>query len=122
MIGFYAYEWIINKIFLILIILLVLYASTKFLNGIFFYWIEKREQKKLEKTSLNVIRRSLVILLWIIGLLIVLDLFGIEISPFLASLGIGGLAIALALQDTLSNYFAGIYITLDKTIRVGDYI
>lgn len=54
--------------------------------------------------------------------LIILDRLRITITPFLASLGIGGLVVALALQDTLANFFSGIYILFDKPIRIGDYI
>lgn len=57
-----------------------------------------------------------------LGLLIFLDMIGISITPILASLGIGSLAVGLALQDTLANFFAGIYITIDKPIRVGHFI
>ncbi len=53
---------------------------------------------------------------------IILDHLKITITPFLASLGIGGLVVALALQDTLSNFFSGIYLSFDKPIRIGDYI
>ncbi|MBF0505244.1 MAG: mechanosensitive ion channel [Nitrospirae bacterium] len=53
---------------------------------------------------------------------IILDHLKITITPFLASLGIGGLVVALALQDTLSNFFSGIYLSFDKAIRIGDYI
>src|SRR5205823_797479 len=44
------------------------------------------------------------------------------ITPLLTALGIGGLAVSLALQDTLSNFFAGIYVLLDKPIRIGDTV
>jgi small-conductance mechanosensitive channel len=54
--------------------------------------------------------------------LIILDRLKITITPFLASLGIGGLVVALALQDTLSNFFSGIYLYFDKPIQIGDYI
>lgn len=57
-----------------------------------------------------------------IGVLIILNSLGVSITPLLATLGVGGLAVALALQDTLSNLFAGFYITLAKQIRVGDFI
>jgi small-conductance mechanosensitive channel len=57
-----------------------------------------------------------------IGLLIVLNGLGVSITPILTALGVGGLAVALALQDTLANFFAGIYITLAGQIRVGDYV
>ncbi len=54
--------------------------------------------------------------------LIILDRLNITITPFLASLGIGGLVVALALQDTLNNFFSGIYIFIDKPVRIGDFI
>jgi small-conductance mechanosensitive channel len=57
-----------------------------------------------------------------VGLLVLLAAFGIQIAPILAALGVGGLAVALALQDTLSNLFAGIHLLADKPIRVGDYV
>ncbi len=58
----------------------------------------------------------------VIGGLILLNTLGISITPIITALGIGGLAVALALQDTLANTFAGIYITLSRHIRPGDYI
>jgi small-conductance mechanosensitive channel len=58
----------------------------------------------------------------IIGLLIILSVLGISITPLLTALGVGGLAVALALQDTLANLFAGIHILMEKSIRVGDFI
>ncbi|HTL69894.1 MAG TPA: mechanosensitive ion channel family protein [Candidatus Eisenbacteria bacterium] len=57
-----------------------------------------------------------------LGALIFLDLIGISITPILASLGIGSLAVALALQDTLSNFFAGLYVAIDKPVRTGDFV
>jgi small-conductance mechanosensitive channel len=62
------------------------------------------------------------IILLAFAALIILDHLKITITPFLASLGIGGLVVALALQDTLSNFFSGIYLSFDKPIRIGDYI
>ncbi|WP_181788408.1 mechanosensitive ion channel family protein [Streptomyces phytophilus] len=57
-----------------------------------------------------------------IGLLILLETLGISIAPLLTALGVGGLAVALALQDTLANLFAGVHILASKTVQVGDYI
>ena len=48
--------------------------------------------------------------------------FNINLTPILATLGVGGLAVALALQDTLSNLFAGFYVSISGFIRIGDYI
>ncbi|WP_062642998.1 mechanosensitive ion channel family protein [Streptomyces maremycinicus] len=62
------------------------------------------------------------ILVLAIGFLVVLQTLGISIAPLLTALGVGGLAVALALQDTLANLFAGIHILASKTVQPGDYI
>ncbi len=54
--------------------------------------------------------------------MMIMDIFGISVTPILASLGIAGIAIGLAMQDTLSNFFAGIYILINQPVRTGDYI
>jgi small-conductance mechanosensitive channel len=59
---------------------------------------------------------------FIVGLLILLSVFGVQITPILTALGVGGLAVALALQDTLANLFAGLHMLADKPIRLGDYV
>ncbi|KUL50098.1 mechanosensitive ion channel family protein [Streptomyces sp. NRRL S-1521] len=56
------------------------------------------------------------------GFLVVLQTLGISIAPLLTALGVGGLAVALALQDTLANLFAGVHILAAKTVQPGDYI
>jgi len=58
----------------------------------------------------------------ILGMLVLLNLWGISITPILTALGVGGLAVALALQDTLSNLFAGFYVAVARQVRLGDYI
>jgi len=58
----------------------------------------------------------------ILGVLIILSQLKINIAPYLTALGVGGVAIALALQDTLSNLFAGFYVAVAGQVRLGDYI
>lgn len=80
----------------------------------------RRVQGDLPITSLsqNVARIVVVIL----GVLTILHSLDVSIAPLLTALGVGGLAVALALQDTLANLFAGIQVTLARQVRVGDYI
>ncbi|MDD5558975.1 mechanosensitive ion channel family protein [Candidatus Methylomirabilis sp.] len=59
---------------------------------------------------------------YLCGALVLLNTLGISITPILTALGVGGLAVALALQGSLANLFAGIHILVEKPIRVGDYI
>lgn len=57
-----------------------------------------------------------------LGVLVILNGLGLSITPMLTALGVGGLAVALALQEPLANFFAGLFITLAGQIRVGDYV
>lgn len=74
----------------------------------------------LPLTSLtqNLVKGSILVT----GALMILSGLGISITPLLTALGVGGLAVALALQETLTNLFAGVYITMARQVRVGDYI
>ena len=67
---------------------------------------------------LNIVRLTI----FSIGLLVVFRGLGVDITPVLAALGVGGLAVALALQEPLSNLFAGLFISLAGQVRIGDYI
>lgn len=63
---------------------------------------------------------------WVVGLGIIAvigsDALGISLAPALTALGVGSVTLALALQDTLSNFFAGVYLVVDKPVRPGDFI
>jgi len=62
------------------------------------------------------------ITIYLIGILIILDALNISIAPMITALGVGGLAVSLALKDTLSDVFAGLHILLSKKVQVGDFI
>lgn len=66
----------------------------------------------------NIIKLSV----YILGILVILQSLGISITPVLTALGVGGLAVALALQETLSNLFAGLQIIAARQVKPGDYI
>jgi len=80
----------------------------------------KRAELPISVTSLLLAVVKAVV--YVIGVLIMLNYLGISIAPIITALGVGGLAMALALQDTLSNLFAGVNIMAEQTIRVGDFI
>jgi len=79
-------------------------------------------QSRLHPGSVPLIRRGLSILVFAVGFLIILDALGLAISPLLAGLGIGGIAVALALQPLLANVFASSYMLSDSSIRIGDWV
>ncbi len=80
----------------------------------------RRTENRLFPVSLYSTIVQVVIL--ILGLLTALSSLGIAIAPILTTLGLGGLAVALALNDTLSNLFAGVQMVAARQIRVGDYV
>lgn len=81
------------------------------------------EKKRSSSSNLHIVGILTARLLFaVIGLIMILDALGIAITPLVASLGIGSLAVALALQDTLGNLFSGLYILMDEPIRLGDTV
>lgn len=70
----------------------------------------------------SVIRFFMKLLLYLVASLIILDNLGVQIGSLVASLGISGLAVSLALVDVLKDIFTGIYVLAEKTVRVGDYV
>lgn len=80
------------------------------------------ERRALGVGVTGLARTSVRLVVLVLGLLVLLDSLGIQITPIVTALGVGGLAVALALQDTLSNLFAGVHLLADEPIRVGDYV
>jgi small-conductance mechanosensitive channel len=83
---------------------------------------EKSGQTRRCEAVMLLVQRSGKILVVIVGILVVLDRFGINVSALVTAMGIGGLAISLAAQDTLSNMISGIMLLMDQPFRVGDRI
>lgn len=103
-----------------LLTVIFLYSVTVFLARLAVSFFTLYSQNILPSASLlsNLVR----IVVFVFGILIILQTIGIQITPILATLGIGGLAVALAFQDTLSNIFSGLYLIISKQVRPGDYV
>ncbi len=101
-----------------IVIALVLFLD-RLLKGTIRYYGDKIE---VLRTSGSLVQSVVRIVVFSVGIMILLDSFGISITPLLASLGLGSLAVALALQPTLENFFSGIQLVADKPIRIGDFI
>jgi small-conductance mechanosensitive channel len=72
--------------------------------------------------STSIITNIIRIAVFVTGILVILQSLGISVTPLLTALGVGGLAVALALQDTLSNLFSGIQVIASRQVKTGDYI
>ncbi|MEN8668463.1 MULTISPECIES: mechanosensitive ion channel family protein [unclassified Ketobacter] len=103
----------------ILLIIAVVVFADRFLFGLLHRQTTRSEALANSKGILVGITRGIV---FGIGALVLLGTLGISVTPIIASLGITSLAVALALQPTLENFFSGVQLVIDKPIRVGDYI
>ena len=98
-------------------------AAILFINK-FFIGLMKEYASRVEilRDTAGIVHGIIRAVVFGLGALILLDSFGVSITPIIASLGISSLAIALALQPTLENLFAGIQLVMDKPIQVGHFI
>jgi small-conductance mechanosensitive channel len=99
--------------------LTVAHAVVRVIMGISDVQAQRRPAYRGVQGVLEFLARLLV---YSVAIMVVLDHLGVSITPLLGALGIAGIAVALALQDTLSNFFAGLYVTLDRPLREGDYV
>jgi len=104
-------------IYIVLGLYITIAVSRMVIGALNRYYIYKGA-KPLTSFVMNVIYGALLL----IGVLTILGNLGIDITPMLATMGVAALGISLALQDTLSNVFAGFYITSDKPFEIGDYV
>lgn len=100
------------------------FGIIKIVDGLIAWYSEEIEARQKTKMGDLIPTGRKIFYALVIAIIstMVLDSLGIEITPIIAALGLGGLAIALAFQETLTNFFSGITITLDHPIKVGDYI
>ena len=113
------YVFYISKTIHVIVILSIAIASANLSGKIFTNYVQR---SNLPIPTTGLAHGLLKGIILVLGLLIALSVIGISITPFITALGVGGLAVALALQDTLSNLFAGIHILVEKSIRVGDFV
>ncbi|MBQ0825949.1 mechanosensitive ion channel family protein [Streptomyces tagetis] len=109
----------VNQVLTVLLIFVATASAARVIAGLVRTVTTSRSGVAGSATIFVNITRVLVLA---IGFLVVLQTLGISIAPMLTALGVGGLAVALALQDTLANLFAGIHILASKTVQPGDYI
>lgn len=84
--------------------------------------IVERSDSDLDDQLLPIVRKSIKVLLWSMGLIVGLNNAGFDVAALIAGLGIGGLALALAAQDTVKNIFGGLMVFADKPFKIKDRI
>jgi small-conductance mechanosensitive channel len=110
---------IFRKLILSLSIIIAVFVLTRLLGAII-----KEYGARIAhiRPVMGAAERIVQVIILAVGGILLLDTLGVKVTSLVATLGLGGIIIGLALQDTLANYFAGFYIMVDQPVRVGDYI
>ena len=122
---FLSFPDIVHRIIGALLIVWAIYLAVKAVQIFINFAFKKRfeeEEDRGTKSALNAINIIAKIILWSLGLLLMLSNLGINITSLIAGLGIGGIAIALALQNILGDLFSSFAIHFDKPFVEGDYV
>jgi len=114
-----VYLGYLSNIIVSILILSVTLAASRIGVGLLNFWAE-RQGTDLPSTTIFVNLLRIVIVS--VGVLIILQSLGLSITPLLTAMGVGGLAISLALKDTLSDFFAGLHILLSQKVKPGDFV
>lgn len=109
----------LQKLFHSLVILSLTLLVARLASG---YLKQKFGKTSGAFASTSILVTTIDLTVYTIGILFLLESFGVAISPLLTALGVGGLAAALALQDTLANLFSGINILVAKQVKIGDFV
>lgn len=110
---------VLNRSFYVAILAIGIYCMAKAALLLLNQWIESVEGRESFREPAQFVVR---VVFGAFGTMIVLENLGISLTAVWTTLGVGSVAIALALQDTLSNFFAGVYLRLDHPVGLGDYI
>ena len=106
-----------------MILIIWLVAMIRIFNMIVEHSMSRAHEKgKIGKDIFMLLKSVIRIIVLIAGFLWLLGIWQVDLTPFFASAGIAGIAVALAAKDTLANFFGGISIFMDKTYKVGEYI
>lgn len=105
-----------------IIVIYIIYAVFNLIFSRTWRKVAKRTKTKPNDAMIQLTSGALKVILIVSGAIYILSIWGVEIGPLLTGLGIGGIAIAFALQSSLANVFSGISIILDKSIHVGDLV
>ena len=112
---------VVNHILFIWVAYLIAQAASEFIDYLAAKRL-KRENKQQTQSALSVLSQIAKVVVWLVILLFVLSNIGVNINSFIATLGIGGLAVAFALQNILNDMFSSFSIYFDKPFEAGDFI
>ena len=112
----------INDPAMIFVYILIIIIITSIITRLVAFLMNKMERFKKDMTAIYLIRDIINYIIYFIALMVILQLFGINLAGTLLSLGIIGIAVSFAAKDIISNLFSGIILILGRSVKVGDTI
>ena len=112
----------LNDSTMICIYILIIIIIVSLINRLIARLMNKMQRFNKDMTAIYLIRDLINYFIYLVALILILQLFGIDLTATLLSLGVIGIAVSLATKDILSNLFSGILLIVGKSIKVGDTI
>jgi MscS family membrane protein len=119
-------ETIISKSFQVFTVVNITWFLSRLANALLEEYLvpkaDDHQNKRIDTHLMSIIRKTSFTVIWVLGIVMALNNVGVNVGTLIAGLGIGGLAFALAAQDTIKNIFGGFTIFTDRPFRIGDRI
>lgn len=115
----------VELVFYFIIIFLITWFLARFVDALITQYLQPAVEKSnsdLDDQLMPIVQKGVKWIIWVLGIIVGLNNAGFDVAALIAGLGIGGLALALAAQDTVKNIFGGIMIFVDKPFRMGERI
>ncbi|MBQ7497107.1 MAG: mechanosensitive ion channel family protein [Selenomonas sp.] len=110
------------KLFSYILFTVIVLSITRVIARTVSGFVDMQIAKSSDLPRTTLLNAIVNVIIYAMGVLVILQYYGISIAPILTALGVGGMAVALALQETLANIFSGLHLILSKQLRLGDYI
>jgi MscS family membrane protein len=116
---------VLDRVYVSGLIMVGAYIASKVFREVIIVYlkvISSKTETKADDVLVPILGKVISVVIWVVAGILLLESIGIDITVFVAGLGIAGLVIAFAAQDTLSNFFSGVMLMLDRPFKEGDWI
>lgn len=119
-----VFDWT-NQVFHVLIAINITWLLARLVDSLiqeYFVPLTEKSESDLDDQLLPIVRKGIRFIIWVLGIVVALNNAGYDVGALIAGLGIGGLALAMAAKDTVSNFFGGMTVYTDQPFKVGERI
>ncbi|MHB8993858.1 MAG: mechanosensitive ion channel family protein [Armatimonadota bacterium] len=115
-------RWWVDRVTAAIVIIVIAEIIRRLVSAVLSHYTRRATRRGATASTLNLLRKIVQVIVFTIAVLLILEQFNYRFTAVLAGLGLVSLGIGLALQDTLSNFFAGLWLSVDRPVSRGDYV